>query len=494
MRTGKEFVEKMQKMEKNLYMDGQKVPRDHEYFVPALEKMALTFDLATAPGWEPFLTATSHITGKKINRFCHIHQSPDDLTKRRELTRKFQLHTGSCIQRCGGADTINALSVVTHQIDQKYGTEYNKRFLKYLEYFQDEDLVAPIAMTDVKGDRSKRPHEQVNPDVYLRMVEKKSDGIVVRGAKSCISAAGYADELIVSPSRALSKEEAQWAVAFAVPADCEGVKMACTPKLEERRRKHMSAIYAQYAGSDSFLIFDDVFVPWERVFMCGEVEFAPRYGQLAAIYHRLNYTACKPATADIFIGAAALMAEYNGLEGSGHIREKLGHMAAVSVLIDAAGVAAIQQAKKTGAGTWIPGSLATQAGRWLAGVNGYREFEILTDIAGGLAALLPLEADFFNPETGPLLNEFIQRRADVPAEHVHKLLRFIQDTITGPASGIHLAGSLHGGGSPLMQIIGLLHEFDLEGKKNMVKRLCGIPVSSAEEADKVTAPEGGIVQ
>jgi 4-hydroxyphenylacetate 3-monooxygenase/4-hydroxybutyryl-CoA dehydratase/vinylacetyl-CoA-Delta-isomerase len=480
LRTGKEYIEKMQKMRGNLYMDGQKVPRDHEAFIPALEKMALTFDLAADPDWEPLLTATSHVTGKKINRFCHIHQNPDDLIKRRELTRKFQLYAGSCIQRCGGADTINALSIVGYEVDRKNGTDYNQRFLKYLEDFQDHDLVAPIAMTDTKGDRSKRPHQQANPDVYLRLVEKRSDGIVVRGAKNCISGAGYADELIVSPSRALSKEESQWAVAFAVPADWEGVKMSCTPKPEGYKRKLMPALYAQYGGSDSFVIFDNVFIPWERVFMCGEVEFAPRYGQLAAIFHRLNYTACKPAMVEIFIGAAALMAEYNGLEKSEHIREKLGHLVAVAVLIDAAGIAASMQAKKTPSGTWIPGGLPTQAGRWLAGVSGYKEYEILTDIAGGIAALLPLEGDFFNPEIGPELHEFIQRRADVPAEHVHKLLRFIQDAINGPASGIHLAGSLHGGGSPIMQVIGLLREYDVEEKKNIVKMLCGIPVPNAK--------------
>jgi 4-hydroxybutyryl-CoA dehydratase / vinylacetyl-CoA-Delta-isomerase len=489
MRTGQAYVEKMQKMDMNLYMDGQKAPRDHDYFMPALKKIALTFDLATDPEWEPLLTATSHLTGKKINRFCHIHQSSDDLMKRRQLTRKFQLHCGSCIQRCGGADTINALSIVSHEIDQKYGTEYNKRFLKYLEYFQENDLVAPITMTDAKGDRSKKPREQTNPDVYLRVVERKSDGIVVRGAKNCISGASYADELIVSPSRALGKEESQWAVAFAVPADWEGVKLICTPKPEGRERKHLPATYAEYGGTDSFVIFDNVFVPHERIFMCGEVEFAPEYGQLAAIYHRLNYTACKPAIAEIFIGAAALMAEYNGLERSNHIREKLGHIAAVSILIDAAGIAASMQAEETPAGTWIPGRLATQAGRWLAGVNGFKEYEILTDIAGGLASCLPFEGDFFNPEIGHLLHEFIQRRADVPAENVHKLLRFIHDTTVGPSSGIHQAGSLHGGGTPLMQLIGILPEFDVEGKKNVVKRLCGIPLTGAQDENAGVLPD-----
>jgi 4-hydroxyphenylacetate 3-monooxygenase/4-hydroxybutyryl-CoA dehydratase/vinylacetyl-CoA-Delta-isomerase len=286
----------------------------------------------------------------------------------------------------------------------------------------------------------------------------------------------YGDELIVSPSRALSKEEADWAVAFAVPADWDGVKMACSPMPAGRKRKHMPALYAEYGAADSFTIFDNVFVPWERVFMCGEIEFAPMYGYLAAIYHRNNYTACKPAMTDIFIGAAALAAEYNGVERHEHVREKLAHLIAVAVLVDAAGIAASLQSWKAPSGTWVPGGIAVHAGRWLAGTNAYKEFEILTDLAGGLGSCLPHEGDFFNPEIGPLLHKYITRRADVPAEHVHKLWRFIQDMTAGPSTGITQAGALHGGGSPIMEVIGMVREYNVEEKKKMVKRLCGIPI------------------
>jgi len=473
MRTSGQYFKKLKKMGKNVYMDGQKVARDDERFLPALRLMGETFDLAHNQEWEEFSTATSHITGKKINRFCHIHQSIDDLLKRRELTKRFFYHTGACIQRCGGADTMNALSVVTYDIDQKYGTEYNKRFLKYLEYFQGNDLDSPITMTDVKGDRSKRPHQQADPDLYLRVVEKKSDGIVVRGAKNCNTHASYADELIVSPSRALTKDEKDWAIAFAVPADAEGVKIiACG--VAPHQRKHMPAIYSQYGAGDAFTIFDNVFVPWERVFMMGEVEFAPSYGGTTAIYHRFNYSACKPAWTDLFIGATALAAEYNNVERHEHIQEKIGHMIAVAVLVDAAGQAAAKLAWKAASGTWVPGSVPTHAGRWLAGLNMYKEFETLSDISGGLGTTLPYEGDFFNPETGPLLHKYIKRKADVPAENVHKLWRYIQDTIASSTTGYAQGGGLHGGGSPIMETIGLMHDYDVEGKKKIVKRLAGI--------------------
>jgi len=474
MRKSDQYLKKLQKMGNNIYMDGKKVPRDHEQFMPGIRTMSETFDVAFDPQWEEFATATSHISGKKINRFTHIHQSNEDLMRRRELTRRFFYHTGVCVQRCGGADTMNALSVVTYDIDKKYGTEYYKRFLKYLEYFQENDLVAPITMTDVKGDRSKRPHQQTDPDLYLRVVEKKADGIVVRGAKNCNSMASYGDELIVSPSRALTKEEKDWAIAFAVPADAEGVKIIASG-MSPHKRKHDSAIYSQYGGTDAFTIFDNVFVPWDRVFMMGEVEFAPLYGGTTAIYHRFNYTACKPAWTDLFIGACALAAEYNNVERHEHIQEKIGHMIAVAVLVDAAGQAASKQSWKAGSGTWVPGSVATHAGRWLAGSNMYKEFETLSDISGGLGTTLPYEGDFFNAETGPLLHKYIKRKDGVDAENIHKLWRYIQDTIASGQTGYMQGGGLHGGGSPIMETIGLMHDYDVAAKKKIVKRLAGIP-------------------
>jgi len=206
------------------------------------------------------------------------------------------------------------------------------------------------------------------------------------------------------------------------------------------------------------------------------VEFAPLYGRLTAIYHRLNYTACKPALAGIFLGAAALAAEYNGVEQREHIREKLAHLIAIATLVDASGVAASLQSWKTPSGTCVPGWVATNAGRWLAAVNAYKEYEIITDIAGGLGSCLPEEGDFFNPEMGPLLHKYISRKADVPPEHIHKLWRFIQDVTAGPSTGILQSGCLQGGGSPIMAAIGMIHEYDIEAQKNIVKRLCGIPI------------------
>ena len=473
MRTSQDFKKHLASMRPNLYMQGQKVTRDDPRFDPGITLMSLTFDLRTDPDFADLLTATSHLTGKPINRFCHVHQDSEDLRRRHELTRKFQTYTGHCIQRCGGADTLNALSVVTYNIDQAKGTEYNKRFLKYLEYFQENDFVAPITQTDPKGDRSLRPHQQWDADQYLRVVEKKSDGIVVRGAKFHNSMAPYGEQLLVAPTRALTKEEADWAVAFAVPADAEGVKMVCTYE-RGRPRAHLDAFYSQFGSAESTTIFDNVFVPWENVFMCGETEWGPEIARLTSLYHRFNYTACKPAAIDVVMGASALAAEYNGIEKATHVQGKLADLIAVAELVYGAGIAAATLAKKAPSGTMVPDAVLVNVARYLAGVNIYKEYETLADLAGGLAATLPYEEDFYNPETGELLNKYIMRKKGVSAENIHRLWRFIQEEVSGAGTGRAQVGGLHGGGSPIMEQIALRFSYDIESKKALVKRLAGI--------------------
>ncbi|MEM2046740.1 MAG: 4-hydroxyphenylacetate 3-hydroxylase N-terminal domain-containing protein [Candidatus Jordarchaeales archaeon] len=224
MRTPEEYRESLFKMKPNIYLEGKRVGRDAPALQGGIGVISKTFELVDNPEFKDLLVATSHITGGKINRFTHVNRSPEDLLKKQEMIRKLCHLTGGCIQRCMGCDAINALSVITYEVDQAFGTDYYKHFLKYLEYFQKNDLVAAGAQTDVKGDRSLRPHQQKDPDLYVRVVKKTDEGIVVRGAKNHITMAAYADEIIVLPTRIMTKEDADWSVSFAIPADTEGVK------------------------------------------------------------------------------------------------------------------------------------------------------------------------------------------------------------------------------------------------------------------------------
>jgi aromatic ring hydroxylase len=463
----------MKAMRPNVYIDGELVSRDDPRIEPAMNVIALTYDLPHEEQYEGVFTATSHLTGEKINRFCHVHRSSDDLLKKQEMTRLYCHKSGGCIQRCMGIDAVNALSVINYEIDQVYQTEYHQRFLKYLEDFQKNDLCANCAQTDVKGDRKKRPHQQVDPDLYLRVVERKKDGIVVRGAKAHNTVAPYADEIVVVPTRFLTEEEADWAVSFAIPADAEGVKLICRPSAF-RPRKLLDAPIAHYGDVESLTIFDDVFVPWERVFMCGEREFGGPLALLFALYHRHSYTGCKPATSDVLMGMAALVAEYNGIEDAKHVQHKLADMIGVAELVYAAGIAAAVKSQQAPCGTYVPEIIYSNVGRRHAGENIYHEFEIVADLAGGLSATLPLEGDFISEETGPLLAKYMMRNPRISAEDQHRCFRLISDVICSSMGGVSQIAGLHGGGSPVMETITVLKNYDIEAKKRIAKDLAGI--------------------
>ena len=471
MRTFEEYLEGLRAMRPNIHMHGEIIQRDDSRLLPPMNNIRLTFDLAQDPELQHLMTAISHLNGEKINRFCHIHRSQDDLLKKQEMTRVACQRTPACIQRCMGVDMLNALSVVTHEIDQAKGTEYYPRFIEYLKYFQKNDLVGCAAQTDVKGDRASDPTSN-QTRICIHIVERRKDGIVVRGAKAHNSIAAYADEIIVTPTRALTEEESDWSVAFAVPADHPGVHQVVVAGAP-RARKHLEAPYADYGSCHSFTIFDDAFIPWERVFMCGEWEFGGRMALMFALYHRHSYTGCKPAATDIFIGTTALVAEYQGVERAQHIRHKIADLISVAELVYGVGIAAAVKSKPSSSGTYIPDVVFCNVGRRHAGENYYHEINILCDVAGGLVGTLPYEEDFFDPTTGLLLNKYISRKEGVSPEDVHRCFYQAQEMVQGFGGHRAVAG-IHGGGSPIMEVIALLANYDLDSKKKIAKLLAGI--------------------
>lgn len=473
MITSDEYRERLLAMKPNVYIDGEVVSRADARIQPGMNVIALTYDLAQQEQYEGLFTATSHLDGQKINRFCHIHQSSEDLLKKQEMTRLYCHQTGGCIQRCMGIDAMNALSVITYETDQIHQTKYHARFLEYLKYFQEHDLCANCAQTDVKGDRSKRPSEQQDPDLYLRVVERCKDGIIVRGAKAHNTVGPYADEIIVTPTRFLTPDEGDWAVAFAIPADTPGVKLICRPT-NFRPRKLLDAPIERFGDVESLTIFDDVLVPWERVFLCGEHFFGGPLALLFALYHRHSYTGCKPATSDVLMGMAALVAEYNGIEDAKHVQYKLADMISVAELVYAAGIAAAVKGRQMPSGTFMPEVVYTNVGRRHAGESIYHEHQIVADLAGGLVATLPLEGDFLSEETGPLLAKYMMRNPAITAENQHRCFRLISDALCSSIGGVSLIAGLHGGGSPVMEAITLLKNYDLESKKQIAKNLAGI--------------------
>ena len=323
MRTKQDYINGLAKMKRNIYFDGQQIDRTDELQMDTIGVLGTTYDEAMKPENQALLTAISHLTGRKINRYTHIHMSTDDLHKKQDMTRFLCQKVGGCIQRCMGIDGTNAIYNASYEADKMNNgaTQYHENFKKWLTRFQDEDLVGCCAQTDVKGDRLLRPADQPNPGSYVYIKERLKDGIVVEGCKLHISEASVADEVLVLPTRALRKEDKDYAVAFAVPGDWDGLKQVVTIH-NLRPREHFKRGFVPGA-TDSYMIFENCFVPWERVFLAGEYQHGGALALLFALFHRHSYSGCKPAIGDVILGTAALAAEMNNIHKESHVREKL---------------------------------------------------------------------------------------------------------------------------------------------------------------------------
>ncbi|HOS76924.1 MAG TPA: 4-hydroxyphenylacetate 3-hydroxylase C-terminal domain-containing protein, partial [Syntrophales bacterium] len=381
-----------------------------------------------------------------------------------------------CFQRCVGMDALNALSMTTYDIDQRHGTEYNKRFLKYLEYVQENDLVCDGAMTDPKGDRSLPPHRQADPDQYLRIVSESREGIVVRGAKAHQTGAVNSHEVIVMPTIALREEDRDYAVSFALPSDTAGItyilgRQSCdTRKLEGGRMDVGNVIFG---GHEALIVFDDVFVPWERVFMCREYGFAGQLVEQFASYHRQSY-ACKVGVGDVLIGAAQTAAEYNGTEKASHVKDKIIEMNHLNETLYCGCIACAAEGHREPSGTYLVDTLLANVHKQNVTRFPYEIARLAQDIAGGLMVTLPSEADLNAPETGKWMQKYFRGRSDIPTEERMRILRLIENLTLGTAAVGYLTESMHGAGSPQAQRIMIARLVDLKQKQAFAKALCGI--------------------
>lgn len=483
MMNARQYEESLRKLRLNVFMFGKRITDvvDNPIIRPSMCAVAATYEYAGRPGYEDILTATSHITGKKINRFTHIHQSREDLIKKSKMGRLMGSLTACCFQRCVGMDAMNALSITTHAVDEKCGTEYKRRFLRFLEYVQENDLVCDGAMTDTKGDRSLPPGRQPDPDAFLHVDEELPDGIVVSGAKAHQTGAVNSHEIIVMPTVTMRDEDRKYAVSFAVPSDTEGItyiigRQSCdTRKLEGKGFDRGNMFYG---GHEALVIFDRVFVPWERVFMNGEYEFTTQLVENFAAYHRQSY-ACKVGVGDVLIGAAQTVAEYNGAEKASHIKDKIIEMNHLNETLYCGCIACASEGRMQPGGTYLVDLLLANVHKQNITRMPYEIARLAQDIAGGLVVTCPSAEDLESSETGKWVEKYLKTKADVPAEHRMRILRLIENITMGSAAVGYLTESMHGAGSPQAQRIMISRLVDMKKKQKIAKELCGI-----EKGDK----------
>jgi 4-hydroxybutyryl-CoA dehydratase/vinylacetyl-CoA-Delta-isomerase len=477
LQNGGEYIESLRALNPVIYYKGKRIEdvTRHPATSPHVRAAAMTYSLAAKEKYRDLATAKSHLTGRTISRFTHVHQNIEDLIKKVKLLRVLGQKTGTCFQRCVGFDGINAVYSVVYEIDEKLGTDYLQRFNRWLTRIQDDNRMVVGAMTDPKGDRSKGPADQPDPDQYVHIAERREDGIVIRGAKLHMTGAVNSHEILVMPTTAMNEGSKDYAVVCAVPIDAPGVTMVFGRQANDDRRDRKERIDVGKpsfgaVGGEALLVFEDVFVPYENVFMDGEVEFTGDLVYRFAAHHRANYGACKTGLMDVLIGAVSYLSLIQGTAKGSHVRDKVTEMTHLSETLYSSSIACSAEGWPTPSGAFMVDTMLANVCKQNVTRFHFEVARLALDLAGGFIATMPSQYDLENEDVGHLVRKYFSGVADIPTEDRVKIARMIE-AMTG---GTALVESMHGAGSPQAQRIMIYREGKLAEKIKLAKRLAGI--------------------
>ena len=445
--TKDQYIESLRKLHLNLYSFGKKVENvvDNPIVRPSLNSFAATYELAEDPQYEDLMTATSNLTGKKVNRFTHLHQSTDDLIKKVKMQRLLGQKTAACFQRCVGMDAANAVYSTTFETDEACGTKYHENFVKFWTDVQNNDWGVDGAMTDVKGDRSLAPSKQADPDLFLHVVERTADGVYVTGAKA--HQTGYLNShyVLVMPTISMREGDEDYAISFACPTDAEGItlilgRQSCdTRKTEEYNDIDVGKMVERFAG-----------------------------------YHRQSYGGCKVGVGDVLIGATALAGEMAGSAKASHVKDKLIEMTHLNETLYCCGIACSSQGTKTKSGNYLIDLLLANVCKQNVTRFPYEIARLAEDIAGGLMVTAPSEKDLKDPFLGKYVDKYFRGVNAVSTENRLRIMRLIENLTLGAAAVGYRTESMHGAGSPQAQRIMISRQGNLAMKKKLAKDIAKI--------------------
>ncbi|HKK23223.1 MAG TPA: 4-hydroxyphenylacetate 3-hydroxylase N-terminal domain-containing protein, partial [Pseudohaliea sp.] len=470
--TADAYRESLRRHRPTVWVDGERVESvaDAPSLAPGIAAVGITYDFAHRPEYRTLMTARQGSSGGTVNRMLHINDTTTDLLTKLEAVRLVCRESG-CAQRYLAHDALNAFYQATKAADAEHGSDYHPRLLAYLHRVQAEDLTLGIAMTDAKGDRSRRPGDQANPDVYVHIKERRPDGIVIRGTKAIVTGAPYVHEFLVMPCRTHRPEDGPCAVACAVPVDAPGVTIVARPA--GRPGEAAARFSARYGQSTGVVLFDDVFVPHERVFLAGETEEAGLLTTAYATHHRHSCIGARAGFGDLLIGAGALMSEANGLDPDrhDHLRDAMVELITITEGFYACGVAASVYGIADPAGNRMPEPVFANIGKLLLATQIYDMHRLAHDVSGGLIVALPGPDEDHNPATRASLSAVLAGRADIPAERRLDVARLIEDLTASYQGGWYSVISLHGGGSPEAMKREIWRNYPVADRAALVDRL-----------------------
>lgn len=469
------FEESLKGLRPRVYMNGKRVEDilDHPVTRTVVEANKASYAWALDPRFRDIMSVNSPLIGEPVNRYTHVSGSIEDLVAKAQAGTFTAERLGTCIYRCVGYDAFHALASTCWEMDQSLGTDYYRRFLAYLKKVQREDLSVAGALTEPRGDRKKRALEWPDPFLSLKVVEKRSDGIVVRGAKINISGAYASHELVVLPQSAKVPGEEDYAVAFAVPTDAPGLTYICQYSPYSAEREQTDDIYdlgnPLYGQREtSMVVFDNVFVPWDRVFHCGEVSYSLKFVERFAKTHRMTCGGtCKVGFMNLIIGACKLIQEYKGLEKAAHINDQLVEMVTLRETGRACGLASARlgQEEPPGSGVFLPDELMGNVSKLNICNAFWRVLALAGDIGGGLIVTLPSLKELQNPETRAFVEEFYSFGSGEPTENILKVHKLLQNWTAGQ----HGVATWHGAGPVMAQKIMIQRVVNYDHEKALVK-------------------------
>lgn len=470
--TSEAFRESLRRYRPRVYVDGHAVESvaDAPEFAPGIRAIGLTHDFALRPELAPIALARAEPSGRTVNRLLHVNTSSGELLNKLEFVRLVCQETG-CAQRYLVGDSFSAIHQATHRIDAESGTACHDRFLAYMDHVHEHDLTCAVAMTDAKGDRSRRPHEQVNPDTHVHVVERRPDGIVISGTKAIVTGAPYVHEFLVMPGRSMHEQDADFAVCCAVPVDAPGITVIA--RRAGRPGEKAALFSGKYGQSTGVVVFDRVFVAWERVFLSGEWAHSGFLTRAYATHHRHTCIAARAGFGDLLIGAGALMCEANGLDPGEHhhLRDAMVELIRIVEGFYACGVAASVYGQPDPSGAFEPDGVFANIGKLLLATQIYDMHRLAHEVSGGLVVALPGPEEDHNPATAAKLADVLRARPDIPYDKRIQVARMIEDLTASETGGWYSLISLHGGGSPEAMKREIYRRYPLGNKVDLVERL-----------------------
>jgi 4-hydroxybutyryl-CoA dehydratase/vinylacetyl-CoA-Delta-isomerase len=478
-----------------IWFRGERIPDPtaHPVLSCSLDTVGKVYELAQDPAWQDLLTTGSPLTGERVNLYLSPLLSREHALQKTRLARALGEALGACTHRCTGSEAIAGLFPLTYDLEGEAGIPYHQRFRAWLAYAQREDLACTAALTDPKGDRRLKPHEQPEPDTYLHIAARREDGIVLRGAKVNQTGVLFAHEMLVLPTAAMDEADQACAVACAVPTDAPGLIYVLGRQPHDGRcgdEDERLDAGRRFGDHQALILFEDVFVPWERVFLAGEWAYTGRLVDYFTAVHRLTAGACKAGGMTLLTGATALAARYIGVERASHVREKMAEMEVGAETLYALSLAAGHEGYAHPSGAWVPNALLAHTCKYQTTRLPFEAMRYAREIATGWGETAPAAADLRNPEIGPRIERIFRPAVEgASAEDRLRLVRLIESLTRGSNWS---AFALHGGGNPEASRLMVLRQMDWEHLARVAEAACGIEAEDAAVLEEIARRQGQV--